>query len=154
MSKIEKFEDIIAWQKAREFNNLLYIATTKKPFASDFDLVRQIRRSSISVLSNIAEGFERRGISEFIQFLNIAKGSAGEVRAQLYIAFDQSYISQTEFDEFQKRITEISKMISGLMSYLLKSKNAGNAFHEPAFDYEVLNLEKELFKFQSSLAIS
>src|SRR6267143_950560 len=98
MVKISKFEDIESWKKARKLTNEIYQTTTSGDFVRDFGLKDQIRRASVSVLSNIAEGFERGGDKEFLQFLAIAKGSCGEVRAQLYIALDQGYLSQELFD--------------------------------------------------------
>jgi four helix bundle protein len=88
MSRIEKIEDLIIWQKARELSKKVYEITTEGKFAKDFGLRDQIRRSSVSVMSNIAEGFERQGDGEFKRFLSIVKGSLGEVRSQLYVALD------------------------------------------------------------------
>jgi len=94
-------------------------------FARDFGLRDQIRRASVSIMSNIAEGFERGSNKEFIQFLYIAKGSAGEVREQLYVALDQIYINQASFNSLNKNATEISRMLSGLINYLNKSSFKG-----------------------------
>ena len=91
--RISKFEDIESWKKARALTNEIYQATASGQFVRDFGLKDQIRRASVSVLSNIAEGFERGGDKEFLQFLAVAKGSCGEVRAQLYVALDQGYLS-------------------------------------------------------------
>jgi four helix bundle protein len=121
MSRIERFEDIEAWQKARELTKEIYALTNEGPFARDFGLRDQIRRASVSILSNIAEGFERNSNKEFVQFLYIAKGSAGEVRAQLYVALDQAYIGQSTFNLLNKNAAEISRMVSGLIAYLNKS---------------------------------
>ncbi|HET6991895.1 MAG TPA: four helix bundle protein [Bacteroidia bacterium] len=143
MGKINRFEDIMAWQKARALNKLIYEATLKQPFAKDFVLVDQIRRASISVLSNIAEGFERQGISEFIHFLNIAKASAAELRTQLYVSSDLNYISSEYANELISNATEISKMINGLMIYLEKNKSQGNKFHEPESQYGNISAENE-----------
>jgi len=92
--KIKTFEDIESWKKARALTNEIYKITGAGTFARDFGLKDQIRRASVSILSNIAEGFERGGDKEFSQFLAIAKGSCGEVRAQLYIALDQKFTSR------------------------------------------------------------
>lgn len=92
MSKIEKFEDIEAWKLAREITRAIYQASSTGEFSKDFALVNQIRRASVSILSNIAEGFERNGDKEFVQFLTVAKGSCGEVREQLYVTLDQTYV--------------------------------------------------------------
>jgi four helix bundle protein len=149
MGKINRFEDIVAWQKSRELNKLIYEATLKQPFVKDFALVDQIRRSSISILSNIAEGFERKGVQEFIHFLNIAKASAAELRAQLYISSDLGYISVDNATELISQVTTISKMISGLMKYLERNKIEGNKFHEPAPQYGDDKIEEQLFNFQT-----
>lgn len=125
MSGIETFEDVKAWQKARELTKEIYALSNDGQFARDFGLRDQIRRASVSIMSNIAEGFERGSNKEFIQFLFIAKGSAGEVRAQLYVALDQAYINQTTFDHIAKNASEISRMISGLINYLNKSDYKG-----------------------------
>lgn len=124
MGKIEKFEDITAWQKAIELSDLVYGVTNKEKFSKDFGLKDQIRRASVSIVSNIAEGFERESNNQFIYFLIIAKGSAGELRAQLYIAKNQGYITLAEFEDLNTKVTEVSKIISGFVSYLkTKKKN-------------------------------
>jgi four helix bundle protein len=135
MSKIEKFEDLKVWQKSREINLKIYQLSNKGVFAKDFGLRNQIRRASISILSNIAEGFERNGNKEFGQFLSIAKASAGEVRSQLYIAKDLEYVSDAEFTEVVNGLLEISKMINGLMSYLKTTEMKGSKFMEDAATY-------------------
>jgi len=132
MAKIERFEDLTSWQKARELNRLLYRVSKSAAFAKDFGLRDQIRRASISVMSNIAEGFERGGDKEFIQFLSNAKGSCGEIRAQLYAALDESYISQQEFDELSNLCVDVSRLIAGMMAYLRRSELRGNKFKEMA----------------------
>ena len=97
-------------------------------FVRDYGLRDQICRASVSTMSNIAEGFERDGDKEFVQFLSIAKGSSGEVRSQLYVALDQDYISENEFNVLYNKTTENSRMISGLMKYLQQSKLKGRKF--------------------------
>jgi four helix bundle protein len=126
--KIKKFEDLESWKKARKLTNRVYEATAAGSFTRDFGLKDQIRRASISILSNIAEGFERGGDKEFLQFLAIAKGSCGEVRAQLYIAVDQEYLSQELFERLLNNADEIGRMISGLMKYLSKSELKGSKY--------------------------
>ena len=128
MSKFGRFEDIEAWKSARELTKSVYRISSTGAFARDFGLRDQIRRASVSVVSNIAEGFEREGDKEFLQFLSMAKGSCGEVRAQLYVAFDQGYISKDQFHVVSNNALNISKMISGLMSYLRQSNLRGNKF--------------------------
>src|SRR6476620_9170212 len=126
--KIKKFEDIESWKKARRLTNEIYRITTTGEFVRDFGLKDQIRRASVSILSNIAEGFERGGDKEFSQFLAIAKGSCGEVRAQLYVALDQDYISLVQFEELTRTATEVSQLISGFMKYLRESTLRGSKF--------------------------
>ncbi len=118
MSKFNSFEEIIAWQKARELNSEIYEITNDGLFSKDYDLKSQIRRSSISISSNIAEGFERETTKEFIRFLYIAKASAGECRSQLYLALDLKYIENEKFERLNFKVSEISKLISGLIKYL------------------------------------
>ena len=101
--KIRKFEDLESWKKARELTKEVHEATSTGSFARDFGLKDQIRRASISILSNIAEGFERGGDREFLQFLAMTKGSSGEVRAQLYVAIDLGYLSRSLFRETIQR---------------------------------------------------
>src|SRR5213080_503771 len=92
--KIERFEDLIAWQKARQLTKRVYLASREGPFAQDFGMCNQIRKSALSVPSNIAEGFERGSRAQFQHFLTIAKGSCAELRTQLYIAHDVGYIDE------------------------------------------------------------
>ncbi len=122
MAKIERFEDIRAWQAAREAVNAVYEISSKGLFAKNFSLRDQIRRAAISIPSNIAEGFSRQSNKEFIQFLFVAKGSAAEVQSQLYAALDQDYISQEEFDNISEGLEVVSKQISRFITYL---KGAG-----------------------------
>ena len=126
MAKIKNFEDIASWRKGRQLTKNIYDVTSTGNFARDFGLKDQIRRAAVSVLSNIAEGFERGGDREFLQFLAVAKGSCGELRAQLYVALDQEYISQKEFDALFDRASEVSQLISGFMKYLKQSDLRGN----------------------------
>ena len=128
MAKIERFEDIESWKKSRELAKSVYRITLNQPFARDFGLRDQIRRASVSILSNIAEGFQRDGDKEFVQFLSLAKGSCGEVRAQLYVALDQQYIAAEEFSSLSASATEISRMLSGLIKYLRQSGMQGRKY--------------------------
>lgn len=128
MAKIERFEDIESWRLAREVTNLIYDASSVEPFAKDFALCNQIRRASISILSNIAEGFEREGNKEFLHFLAIAKGSCGEVRAQLYIAHDRSYLDDKAFEIISMKLLETSRLLAGFMRYLRQTELQGSKF--------------------------
>jgi len=122
VSGFKRFEEIDAWKKARELTNEIYTVSKHDAFSKDYGLTDQIRRASVSIMSNIAEGYERKGIKEFIHFLSIAKGSAGEVRCQLYIASDQGYIDRKTTDKLISKVSEISRMIVGLMNYLSSRK--------------------------------
>ena len=129
MAAIERFEDIEGWKLARRVTKRVYDLSSTGEFSRDFALVNQIRRASISIMSNIAEGFERDGNKEFIQFLSIAKGSCGEVRSQLYIAADQEYVDARTFDDVLNLLVETSRTISGLMKYLKQSDERGRKFN-------------------------
>ncbi len=122
MGKIERFEDIEAWQKARELVNRVYKVSSYSRFGKDFDLQHQVRRSAISVMANIAEGFGRRSNQEFANFLNYSHGSAAETQSHLYLALDQNYINQETFDELYNQCDEISRMTLSLANYLRKNK--------------------------------
>jgi len=120
--KIERFEDIQAWQEARKLTKKIYELTKKSPFKNDFRLSGQIQDASVSVMANIAEGFDRQSRKEFIQFLYIASGSASEVQSHLYVALDQEYISGEEFDESYKQAKKTKSLINGFISYLKGKK--------------------------------
>jgi four helix bundle protein len=125
MATFQKFEDIEAWQKARDLTREVYRISGDGLFARDFGLRDQMRRASVSIMSNIAEGFERSGTGELLQFLSMAKGSAGEVKSQLYVAHDLKYIDQESFEKLFNSACEISKMINGLMNYIRSSTIKG-----------------------------
>jgi len=127
MGSIKTFEDIQAWQEARKLVTEIYRICDKEPFSKDYDLKSQIRRAAISSLSNIAEGFERQSNKGFIQFLYIAKGSTGEVKAQLYIALDLKYITEQEFKTLQILCENVSKLIGGFIKYLKKFETFSNS---------------------------
>ncbi len=118
MATARSFEELEVWKGARSLVKRVYVATQEGAFSKDFALREQIRRAAISIVSNIAEGFERGGNPEFIRFLSIAKGSAGEVRAQLFLAFDLNYLSEPDLQDLERRVTTISRQISSLITYL------------------------------------
>ncbi|HRH43157.1 MAG TPA: four helix bundle protein [Pyrinomonadaceae bacterium] len=118
MGKFSKFEEIQAWQKAKDATLAVYQITSNSEFAKDFGLKDQIRRASVSIMANIAEGHGRKTNVEFANFLNIARGSVAEVQSHLYVAIGLKYIDQTEFDELYQTLTEISRMILALAQYL------------------------------------
>ncbi len=137
MATFKSFEDIEVWQLARTFAKTVYFITKEGTFSKDFELKNQINKSCGSIMDNIAEGFERGGNKEFIMFLSIGKGSAGEARSQLYRAFDRNHISEVEIEKLNSEVELISKKISGLMHYLNASKMKGIKFiREPEEDYK------------------
>jgi len=121
----QSFEEIEAWQRARELTREIYTISAQGMFSKDFGLRDQIRKASVSIMSNIAEGFDRGGTNEFLQFLSIAKGSAGEIRSHLCVAHDQGYIDQETFERISAQAAEIGRMIGRLMSYLRRTKIRG-----------------------------
>ena len=116
MAKVDRFEDLIAWQKARELTTSIYKVTRKNDFARDFGLSSQIQRSAVSVMANIAEGFERFGKGEFHQFLSIAKSSCAEVRSHLYVALDVGYLTNDEFTSLSELATSTARIVGKLRS--------------------------------------
>ena len=121
MNKIERFEDILAWQKARVLTKEIYASARIGLFAKDYGLRDQVQRASVSAMANIAEVFERGGDREFVQFLSNSKGSCGEVKSHLYVALDQAYITQAGFDQLYGQASEVSRLLSGFMTYLRES---------------------------------
>ena len=122
--KIRKFEDLKIWKLSLKITKKIYDLTFKSKFSRDFGLRDQIRRAIISVSSNIVEGFEKNNNNEFIRYLKIAKGSAGEVRNQLYIALMVNYITKTEFEELNRQLIDLSKQTGSFINYLVaKRKN-------------------------------
>ncbi|HEY0080289.1 MAG TPA: four helix bundle protein [Pyrinomonadaceae bacterium] len=122
MATFKRFEDIQAWQKARQVTRMIYEITSQDRFAKDFGLRDQIRRASVSIMANIAEGFGRHSDKEFANFLNMAHGSASEVQSHLYVALDLHYIDQTSFEKLHGLLNEISRMTLVLAQHLRASK--------------------------------
>ena len=123
LSKIDRFEDLIAWQKARELTRAIYQVTQQGAFAKDFGLARQIQRAAVSIMSNIAEGFERCGRREFHRFLSTAKGSCAEVRSQLYVAFDIGYLMKSDFQRLLAQAEEVGRVVGGLRASVEKLRD-------------------------------
>ena len=123
-NRVEKFEDLIAWQKARVLTAKIYALTEQGKFSRDFGLRDQIRRAAVSIMSNIAEGFERGRSAEFHQFLSIAKGSCAELRTQLYVAFDAGYLSQDLFNELIASAVEVGQIIGGLRAAVQRQRDS------------------------------
>jgi four helix bundle protein len=128
---VKQFEDLEVWKEARRLTQIIYRLTKGEKFSKDFALRDQIQRAAVSIMSNIAEGFERGGNQEFIQFLYVAKASCGEVRSQIYVALDQGYIDQKQTDELTKSFKRLSSMISNLIIYLRNSGMKGEKFKKP-----------------------
>ncbi len=123
MPTFKRFEDILAWQKAREVTKLVYSVTKTGDFAKDFGLRDQIRRSCVSIMANIAEGFARRSDKDFANFLNMARSSAAEVQSHLYVAVDQEYIENANFEVIYNKLEETSLMIYALAQHLARKSS-------------------------------
>lgn len=130
MPTINRFEDLQIWQLARELSKVIFELTSHEPFSKDFRFRDQIRAAAGSVMDNIAEGFERSSQFELTNFLGIAKGSSGEVRSQLYRAFDQNYISEAQLQDLQSRYSNLAEQIAGFIKYLNKSEVRGQKFKD------------------------
>lgn len=113
---VERFEDLIAWQRAREMTRLVYAVTRREPICRDFRFTSQIQSASVSIMSNIAEGFEWKRPRQFQKFLGTAKSSCAEVRSLLYVALDNDYVTDDQFNQLITMTTEIARMIAGLLS--------------------------------------
>lgn len=137
MKKAQRFEELIVWQLSRELVNLVYEGSDKW---RDYSLKDQIRRAAVSVVSNIAEGFERGTKEEFLYFLYIARGSCGEVRAQLYVALDQKFVAQSEFEKIFDKADHTSRMIAKFIAGYKDKGTKGQKFVTP------VNKEKEAFE--------
>ncbi len=121
--RIEAFEDLIAWRKARTLAAAVYTATDEVGFSRDFSLRDQMRRAAVSVMSNIAEGFERHRLSEFHQFLSVAKGSCAELRSQLYVALDVKYLTKENFEILIAQSREVALILGGLRSSVQRHRD-------------------------------
>ena len=133
MSTIHRFEEIEAWQTARALTKLVYELTAKSTFTNDSGLQDQMRRAAVSIMSNIAEGFESRTRGLFIELLGRAKGSSGELRAQFYIAYDAGYLSLAQSRTLQDQCEKCSSQISRLMAYLKSNAVAPKRSNVPTF---------------------
>ena len=132
--RIRRFEDLECWQEARKLVNLVYRAIKdSRDFQKDFRLCGQITAAAVSSMSNIAEGFSRRSNNEFVQYLFISKSSAAEVQSEAYVALDQKYITQETFNKVYEQAERVSKLDSGLITYLLKKPNKPNEPNKPKY---------------------
>lgn len=136
MPTITRFEDIEAWRTARELTRMIYALTEQDQFAKDFGLKNQIQRASVSVISNIAESFERRTQAQFLEYLGRSKASAGEVRCQLYIALDLKYLTQDQFNKVFDLADKSSRQIARFMGYL-ETHPQSRHVREEGSEYEV-----------------
>lgn len=136
MPTITRFEDIEAWKTARELTRMIYALTEQEKFAKDFGLKNQIQRASVSVMSNIAEGFESRTQAQFIEYLGRSKASAGEVRCQLYIALDLNYLTDEHFKEVFDLADKSSRQIARFIGYL-ESHPQSRHIREEGAEYEI-----------------
>ncbi len=134
MSTIKNFEEIEAWKTARELCRLIYSLSERSPFSRDFGLRDQIRRASISIMSNIAEGFENQTQAQFVRYLRLAKGSAGEVRSQAYLALDPGYLTSEEFKMLFELADKASRQIARFINYLENHPQQG--IHEDSVAYQ------------------
>jgi four helix bundle protein len=122
--RIERFEDLIAWQKTRALAAEIYRTTSQDKFAKDYGLKDQIQRAAVSIMSNLAEGFERGRPAEFHQFLSVAKASCAELRSQLYFAFDAGYLSEEHFKKLMIQATEVGQITGGLRSAVERKRDS------------------------------
>ena len=126
MKDVKNFEDLIAWQKARLLTGAVYRATREAAFAKDYGLCGQIQRAAVSVMSNIAEGFERGSAADFHHYLVIAKSSCAELRSQLYVALDAGYVEQGDFSSLMFQATEVARVVGGLRASIAKQKQSSH----------------------------
>jgi four helix bundle protein len=120
---VKRFEDLIAWQKARALTRDVYAISRKGEFGKDYGLNRQLQRAAVSIMSNIAEGFERSRPGEFHQFLSTAKASCAEVRSQLYVALDVGYLDKPEFQQLMNSAEEVAKLVGGLRASVRRARH-------------------------------
>ena len=132
-TKITSFQDLIAWQKARTLTASIYKVTKKGEFSRDFGLKDQIRRAAVSVMSNIAEGFERGRPAEFHQFLSIAKGSCAELRSQLFVALDADYLVTSDFKKLMANAEEVGRIVGGLRAGVQRKRTAQSSVLSPQY---------------------
>lgn len=146
-SRIERFEDLVAWRKARELTRRVYAETRHGEFSRDRGLATQAQRAAVSIMANIAEGFERGRPAEFHQFLSVAKASCGELRSHLYVALDAGYLDRPTFESFMSQSAEVGRVIGGLRLSVAERKNWDEPNHESAsfrersFEYSALDTQ-------------
>jgi four helix bundle protein len=144
MATINTFKEIRSWQHAMDLSTECYKLTQEGQFRFEFAMVNQMRKSAISVPSNIAEGFERKGNKEFIQFLFIAAGSLGELQTQLILSSRVGLLEGERLLKFESNVENIKKMIYGMITYLKSSEQKGYKFSEPGYKYGMNNKLNEV----------
>jgi len=127
MPGVRRFEDLIAWQKARSLTREVYQVSSAQRFDRDFELMRQLRKAAVSVMANIAEGFERARRGEMLQFLSVAKASCGELLSHLYVALDAEYLTPDDFQRLKDHAEEVSRVIGGLRASIQKNRRVINS---------------------------
>ena len=137
MPTVQRFEDLQIWREARELVKCVYQVSAKFPNHETFGLTNQMRRAAVSVMANIAEGFERGANTEFTQFLFVARASCAEVRSHLYVALDLNYAPQVEINELHERCEKLSRRIKTLIEYLKGSDIKGHKFRDTQTDYVI-----------------
>jgi four helix bundle protein len=137
MPTVERFEDLRVWQEAREVVSLVYRLTGKFPPSERYGLASQMQRAAVSTMSNVAEGFERGTMKEFINFLYVAKGSNGEVRSQAYVALDLGYISQGECEGLVRRCETLSRRLYNFIEYLKHTPFQGPKLRESGPEWRI-----------------
>lgn len=133
---MERFEDSPAWQKARVLHRDVFQASRRQPMASDFDYCRQIRRASLSIMNNIAEGFERYRLGEIHQFLSIAKGSAAEVRSMLYAGLDVGHLDDDRFQALMRAVMDVTRLVAAWRSSVQREMRDGKTLRETGFMWD------------------
>lgn len=133
---MDRFEESPAWQKARELHRLVYAATRKRPVADDYEYCRQIRRASLSIMNNIAEGFERYRLGEVHQFLSIAKGSAAEVRSMVYAGLDVGHLDQASFQQLTGAAMDVTRLVAAWRSSVERERQASKELREAPLTWD------------------
>jgi len=127
MATIRRFEDLECWQEARELVKIVYSLTKKNEFKKDYELVRQVRKSAVSSMANISEGFHRNSAKDFMRFLDYSRSSVAETLSHLYVALDQKYINEEELEKVKKQANIVWRKVNNFISYLNKSSNIDQA---------------------------
>ncbi len=131
-----RFEELVAWQRARSLTKAIYLVSSEGRLARDFGLASQLQRASVSIMANIAEGFERNRLAEFARFIDIARGSAAEVLSHLYVARDVGHLSEEQFHQLERDVREVSRLLNGLGQSVRRKLEHGGRLAEEASTYD------------------